>query len=95
MGFFQGEARSLFLGEEFHHNRIDIVCSQIAGVSPALTYRWDGLRLATTFMGLVADGRLDLRPLISHVAPFAEAASLFELLDTRHDEALQAVIAFD
>jgi Zinc-binding dehydrogenase/Bacterial extracellular solute-binding protein len=63
MGFFQGEARSLFLGEEFHHNRIDIVCSQISGVSPAVKYRWDGLRLATTFMGLVADGRLDLKPL--------------------------------
>jgi threonine dehydrogenase-like Zn-dependent dehydrogenase len=95
MGFFQGEARSLFLGEEFHHNRIDIVCSQISGVSPDLKYRWDGLRLATTFMGLVADGRLDLKPLISHVKPFAEAASLFELLDTRYDEAVQAVIAFE
>src|SRR5204863_2348832 len=26
-GFFQGEAKGLFLGEEFHHNRIDLVCS--------------------------------------------------------------------
>jgi threonine dehydrogenase-like Zn-dependent dehydrogenase len=95
MGFFQGEARGLFLGEEFHHNRIDIVCSQISGVSPAVKYRWDGLRLTTTFMDLVADRRLELQPLISHVAPFAEAASLFELLDTRPDEVIQAVIAFE
>lgn len=95
MGFFQGEARSLFLGEEFHHNRINIVCSQISGVSPDLRYRWDGLRLATTFMGLVADGRLDLKPLISHVTPFAKAASLFELLDTRYDQAVQTVISFE
>jgi threonine dehydrogenase-like Zn-dependent dehydrogenase len=95
MGFFQGEARSLFLGEEFHHNRIDIVCSQISGVGPAIKYRWDGLRLATTFMGLVADGRLDLQPLITHVSPFVEAASLFELLDTRPHEVIQAVISFE
>jgi threonine dehydrogenase-like Zn-dependent dehydrogenase len=95
MGFFQGEARSLFLGEEFHHNRIDIVCSQISGVSPALKYRWDISRLVSTFMGLIAEGRLDLQPLITHVAPFAEAASLFELLDTRPNEAIQAVIAFE
>ena len=95
LGFFQGEARGLFLGEEFHHNRIDIVCSQISGVGPALKYRWDTARLVATFMGLVAEGRLDLQPLITHVKPFAEAAALFELLDKRPDEVLQAVIAFD
>ena len=95
MGFFQGEARGLLLGEEFHHNRINIVCSQISGVSPKLSYRWDALRLATTFMDLVAERRLDLKPLISHVRPFAEARSLFELLDTRYDEAVQTVIAFE
>jgi threonine dehydrogenase-like Zn-dependent dehydrogenase len=95
LGFFQGEGRGLFLGEEFHHNRIDIVCSQISGVSPALKYRWDIPRLVATFMGLVAEGRLELQPLITHVRPFAEAAALFELLDKRPDDALQAVIAFE
>jgi len=95
LGFFQGEARGLFLGEEFHHNRIDIVCSQISGVSPALKYRWDTARLVATFMELVAEARLELKPLITHVAPFAQAATLFELLDKRADEALQAVIAFE
>jgi 2-desacetyl-2-hydroxyethyl bacteriochlorophyllide A dehydrogenase len=94
MGFFQGEARGLFLGEEFHHNRINIVCSQISGVSPALASRWDDLRLSTVFMGLIADSRLELQPLITHTAPFAEAASLFELLDHRPNEVIQAVIAF-
>jgi threonine dehydrogenase-like Zn-dependent dehydrogenase len=95
LGFFQGEARNLFLGEEFHHNRIDILCSQISGVGPALKYRWDTARLVATFMGLVADGRLDLKPLITHVAPFAEAARLFDLLDKQADEVVQAVIAFE
>jgi threonine dehydrogenase-like Zn-dependent dehydrogenase len=94
MGFFQGEARGLFLGEEFHHNRIDLVCSQISGVSPALKYRWDALRLSSVFMQLVADGRLDLAPLITHTAPFEAAASLFELLDKRPEEVIQAVIQF-
>lgn len=92
MGFFQGEARQLFLGEEFHHNRIAVVCSQISGVNPSLQHRWNRLRLTQTFMQLVADGRLDLRPLISHVTPFRSAAALFELLDTRPDEVMQAVL---
>ncbi|MBC8160181.1 MAG: zinc-binding alcohol dehydrogenase [Roseiflexaceae bacterium] len=94
MGFFQGEARSLYLGEEFHHNRIDVVCSQISGVSPALKHRWDGLRLAQTFMGLLADGRLNLAPLVSHIVPFDQGAALFELLDTTPEQAMQGVIRF-
>jgi threonine dehydrogenase-like Zn-dependent dehydrogenase len=95
MGFFQGEARQLFLGEEFHHNRIAVVCSQISGVSPALQGRWDRLRLTTSFMRLAAEGRLELLPLVSHVRPFAEAGALFEQLDQRPDEVLQAVLSFD
>jgi 2-desacetyl-2-hydroxyethyl bacteriochlorophyllide A dehydrogenase len=94
LGFFQGEARGLFLGEEFHHNRIDLVCSQISGVSPALRHRWDVMRLSTTLMALVTAGRLDLKPLISHVAPFEQAAALFELLDTHPAEVIQAVLTF-
>ena len=94
-GFFQGDGVGLFLGEEFHHNRINIVCSQISGVSPMLKHRWDSLRLVTTFMTLVADGRLDLKPLITHTVPFEQAASLFELLDNQPDTVVQAVISFE
>lgn len=94
MGFFQGEARQVFLGEEFHHNRIAIVCSQISGVNPSVQHRWDRLRLTTTFMQLVAAQRLDPQPLISHVRPFTEAATLFELIDTRPNDVMQAVLSF-
>ena len=34
-GFMQGEGLGLRLGEEFHHNRVQVVCSQISGVAPA------------------------------------------------------------
>ena len=94
MGFYQGEGRSLYLGEEFHHNRIDIVCSQISGVSPALKYRWDAPRLVRTFMDFVIDGKIDPLPLISHRVPFAEGASLFDTVDRQSDSVVQAVMAF-
>jgi threonine dehydrogenase-like Zn-dependent dehydrogenase len=95
MGFYQGEASRLLLGEEFHHNRIAVVCSQISGVNPALQGRWDRLRLSTSFMQLVSEGRLDLLPLISHVRPFGEAAALFERIDQRPDEVMLGVLRFD
>ncbi len=94
LGFFQGEARGLFLGEEFHHNRINIVCSQISGLSPELRHRWDDLRLTQTFMRLASQEKLQLHPLITHVAPVAEASALFELLDERPEDVLQAVLDF-
>jgi len=94
MGFFQGEAQGLYLGEEFHHNRINLVCSQIAGVDPELTYRWDKLRLWQTAIRLQMDGILDLRSLITHTAPFDEALELFDILDRTPEEVVQAVIEF-
>jgi threonine dehydrogenase-like Zn-dependent dehydrogenase len=88
LGFFQGEAQGLFQGEEFHHNRVQIICSQISNVDPALTHRWDRLRLIHTIMDLQVRSVLNLRPLITHVVPFEEAAAAFRLLDESPQEAL-------
>jgi threonine dehydrogenase-like Zn-dependent dehydrogenase len=94
LGFFQGEAAGLLLGEEFHHNRINLVCSQISGVAPDLSYRWNRIRLAQTVMQLQLDGLLNLRPLITHVKPFNQAAELFTLLDQSPQQVVQAVMEF-
>ena len=94
LGFFQGEAQGLFLGEEFHHNRIQLICSQISNVDPALSYRWDRLRLIHTIMDLQAKGSLNLRPVITHILPFKQAAQAFQILDETPDQALQIVLDF-
>ena len=92
LGFFQGEATGLFLGEEFHHNRVNVVGSQIFGTDPELTYRWNRLRLVQTFMRLQADGVIDLKPIISHVIPFDEAGEAFRIADQEPENALQIVL---
>ena len=94
VGFYQGEATGLALGEEYHHNRISLVCSQISGVNPALQHRWDRPRLTRAFMDLVARGVVALDPLITHVVPFREAAAAFELLDQSPASVMQAVLSF-
>src|SRR5215216_1298380 len=94
LGFFQGEATGLFLGEEFHHNRVNIVGSQIFGTDPELTYRWTQLRLVQTFMRLQTDGVIDLHPIISHVVPFDNAGEAFRILDQEPENALQVVLDF-
>jgi 2-desacetyl-2-hydroxyethyl bacteriochlorophyllide A dehydrogenase len=95
LGFYQGEASGLYLGEEFHHNRITLVCSQIGGLSPDLQHRWDRARLVRTFMHMAFDGSVRCSDLVTHRVPVSEAASLFALIDTQPAAVLQAVIEFD
>jgi 2-desacetyl-2-hydroxyethyl bacteriochlorophyllide A dehydrogenase len=95
-GFFQGDGRGLFLGEEFHHNRIRVVCSQISGLNPSLDHRWTLERLERTVMSLAAEGRVSLQPLVTHVFDADDADEAFRLLDQRPapGEVVQAVIRF-
>src|SRR4051794_37972341 len=55
-GFYQDGAAHLRLGEEFHHNRVRIVASQISGTPVGLGPRWDQPRLVRTFMEQVRRG---------------------------------------
>ncbi len=93
-GFFQGGADALRLGEEFHHNRINIVGSQISGVAPHLQHRWDELRMSGTVLSLERDGRLTLRELVTHVVPAEEAPAAFAMLDNTPDDTLQVVLDY-
>ncbi len=94
MGFIQGEAKGLFLGDEFHHNRINLVCSQISGVAPERSYQWSKPRLWRTAVELQAAGQIDLRPIITHRVPFGEAAGLYTQIDQRPQEVVHAVLEF-
>ncbi|SEG87026.1 2-desacetyl-2-hydroxyethyl bacteriochlorophyllide A dehydrogenase [Actinacidiphila yanglinensis] len=93
-GFYQGDGAGLRLGDEFHHNRVQLVCSQIGGVPPQLSHRWTVERLQRTFLDLVARGRVDTGALVSHRVPVADAADAYALLDERPAEALQVVLEF-
>lgn len=93
-GFHQGDATGVRLGEEFHHNRITLVSSQISGTAVDLQHRWDELRLATTVVDLAVRGELDVVDLISHSYPPTEVAEAFRLLDSGSEDALQVVLDF-
>jgi threonine dehydrogenase-like Zn-dependent dehydrogenase len=93
-GFYQGEGVGLSLGEEFHHNRINVVSSQIFGVSLALDHRWTVERLERTVMGLAAEQKIGLKQLVTHRFGIEEAHEAFRLLDEDPAEAVQVVLEF-
>ena len=94
LGFFQGEASGLYLGEEFHHNRVQVICSQIGGINQAYTYRWDHFRLNKTIMQLQERGSLRLLELVSGIYPYEQAASAYERLDKEQADVIQLVLDF-
>ncbi|NUW41431.1 zinc-binding dehydrogenase [Nonomuraea rhodomycinica] len=94
-GFYQGDATGLRLGEEFHHNQVQLVASQIGGVASWLAHRWDVERLQRTFMELVHRAEVGVLGLVSHVVPARDAAAAYELLDHRPADVLQLVFRFE
>ena len=93
-GFYQGGAEGLRLGEEFHHNRVRIVASQIGGVPSGLSTSWDQARLVAVFMELALAGRVDVTPLITDVVDAEEVGSVFQRLDESDPEILQVLLRF-
>ena len=93
-GFYQGGAANLRLGEEFHHNRVRILASQISGTRVGLGPRWDQPRLVRIFMEQVRRGRVDARSLVTDVVDAGDVASVFARLDRGDPEVLQAVLRF-
>ncbi|QEW03811.1 zinc-dependent alcohol dehydrogenase [Microbacterium lushaniae] len=94
-GFYQGGAEHLRLGEEFHHNRVRLVASQISGVPVGLGGRWNQDRLVRTVMDLILSGRVDAAALVTDVVDAAEVATVFARLDRGDSGILQAILRFE
>jgi 2-desacetyl-2-hydroxyethyl bacteriochlorophyllide A dehydrogenase len=93
-GFYQGPATAIALGEEFHHNRVTLVSSQIGSLPLALRDRWSRERLHQTVIKLCAAGRLDPMPLVTHVIPAKRAAEAYALVDKPPPDLLQVILDF-
>lgn len=90
LGFYQGEARGLFLGEEFHHNGVHLRSGQIGNLHPAWT--WETLRERTIELAL--GGQLVLGGLPRLRLPVERAADGFAALG-RPNEVLQVQLSYD
>jgi 2-desacetyl-2-hydroxyethyl bacteriochlorophyllide A dehydrogenase len=93
-GFYQGPAQALRLGEEFHHNRVSIIPSQIGAVAPHLMPRWTPERLTEAVVAELTGPGPDVLALVSHRYPVQKVAEAFELLDLHPAEALQVLLEF-
>jgi NADPH:quinone reductase-like Zn-dependent oxidoreductase len=92
LAFYQGGSDALRLGEEFHHNGLNLRCAQINRVPRGFERMWDRSRLARETVGLLeAKGELIERHMITHIVPFDEAPVFLRDLVEQRPEFLQIV----
>jgi len=89
VGFYQGEAAGLYLGDEFHHNGVEIRSAQIGNIHPA----WSMATLRARVIELAASGHLILGDLPRVTFPVEKAAEAFAAV-TKPASVLQAALAY-
>jgi predicted dehydrogenase/glycosyltransferase involved in cell wall biosynthesis len=87
LAFYQGGSDHLRLGEEFHHNGLNIRCAQINRVPRGLAPLWDRRRLASATIDLLGIEGASIREhMVTHVIPMSQApAFLTDLIENRPD----------
>jgi threonine dehydrogenase-like Zn-dependent dehydrogenase len=96
VGFYQGGAPQLRLGEEWHHNRLDMVSSMGAWGAPHRAHpAWDRRRVARTVVDLLASDRLVVDSLPIRRFPFDQAVEAYGWLDAHPDEAIKVALTYD
>jgi threonine dehydrogenase-like Zn-dependent dehydrogenase len=96
VGFYQGGATALRLGEEWHHNRLDMVSSMGAWAAPHRAYpRWHRVRVMGAVVDLLASGRVEVDALPTRTFPFDQAVDAYRWLDEHPHEAVKVELTYD
>jgi threonine dehydrogenase-like Zn-dependent dehydrogenase len=93
LGFYQGEASGVRLGEEFHHNGLTIRCAQIGRVPRGMAGTWDRTRLVAATADLLQERGDDVRRhLVTDVVDFDRGPELLRDIAARRRPVLTAVL---
>ena len=92
MSWYPGSLANVFPGAEFHHNRIQLICSQVGGIRPELSHRWTPARRTEAVLSLMPELRLE--ELVTDVIDHDDAAAAYDLIDKRPQDVLQVVLAY-
>ena len=95
-GFYQGEARGLWLGRGFHQNRLTMVVPHGCGWGhpPRDHPRWDERRAYDCIVAMMRKGRLIAPGLIDPVVPLEEGPEVFRLIEREPASVIKFAVRF-
>jgi threonine dehydrogenase-like Zn-dependent dehydrogenase len=96
LGYYQGGASGLNLGEEWHHNRLEMRSSMGVWGCPHRSYPlWDYQRLKNTVAELLGKRALSTRGFITHEFAFNKAQEAYHLIEEHPEETVKVVLRYD
>ena len=92
LSWYSGGSPDLYLGREFHFNKIKLLQAQGSGVNPELLARWTHERKIKSSLAYMP--KLKLNELITHTIDFADAQIAYDLVDKNPEETIQVVLKY-
>lgn len=95
-GFYQGEAHGLWLGREWHHNRLTMIVPHGCGWGhpPRDFPRWDEQRAYDTLAQMMQTGKLTSPDLIAPWVDFEQATDIFEQIRSTPETTVKFGVRF-
>ena len=96
-GFYQGEAHGLWLGREWHHNRITVIVPHGCGWghTPREYPAWDEGRAYDCIVSQMRQGKLTAPGLIDPVVPLDQGPEVFRWIKEDPGQVIKYAIHFD
>lgn len=92
VSFYQNPPANFEMGREFHHKRVRIRSSQIAGIDPSLTHQYTRPKRSATALKLLE--KMQVEPLISHTCLFNDYPRVLKELAENTSEFQSIVIDY-
>jgi threonine dehydrogenase-like Zn-dependent dehydrogenase len=95
-GFYQGEAHDLWLGREWHHNRLNMIVPHGCGWGhmPRDYPAWDQRRAYACIVSMMRQSKLDLPGLIDPIVPLAQAPQIFQWIEKEPERVIKYAVRF-
>lgn len=95
VAWYHGDAKGLYLGEEWHFNRQTLVSGARLESVPYRDHpRWDPDRVERTVLDLFAKGGLTTEGLLQPRVPISEAAEAYRLIDEHPEQCVKLAVEF-
>ena len=94
ISFYGKDAAGLYLGDEFHMNRLTLVSARAVTLPLRDAPVWDLQRLVDLALSWLASGRMRTDGIITPIVPFEESAEAFRAIDERPQESVKLGIQF-
>ncbi len=95
LAFYQGEARGLRLGEEWHMNRIDMISSRSCSDPNRDHPMWDDARIRHVAFELLRAGRIDVDGIVSPIVSFDDLPEAYPMIDQHPERAVKLAARYD